>query len=413
MIDGVNVLARESVLLQPLPQNVRRARRTVVDTLVSADRADLADTAALVTSEIVTNAVLHAASDIWLTITVTDDGALVEVEDYSAHLPSPRPYDAVATTGRGMSLVDALVSGFGVRPVGSGGKVVWFTLGAAGPGPPAAAFARHTPAAVVRLLHVPVALYCTFQQMADGLLRELALGRLHEGHGASGLDDWNQATEAFGELADAGVAAFAQRDRGVSHVDLVFGVGRDAAARFASLRLVLDQAVSMAAAGLLLAPPSQPEIVGLRNWCCEQVKLQLADRPATRWERSHHVDVPSPAPVDWDPAAVTGSELAMLASDDANRILAVSESAAALLGWVAAELIGQRIVTIVPEGQRDAHVAGFVRYLITGERRILDSPVQVDALRRDGTEVPVMLVISVVRLAGGRAVFTATLTPVS
>lgn len=295
MTDVAHVLARESLAMQPLPQNVSRARRTVVETLLSTDRGDLADAAALVTSEIVTNAVLHTGSDIWLTITVTSAGVLVEVEDHSSQLPTPRSYDAIATTGRGMALIDELVSEFGVRALQDDGKVVWFTLGAARSGVETAALALR-PSAPVRLLHVPVALYCAFQQVADGLLREYVLVHFDRRFGGTDLDECNRANAAFAELAFGGAAAFAARDGGASYVDVTFTVGAAAAARFTSLRRVLGRAVAMATGGLMLAPPSQPEIVAMRNWCCEQVLLQLAGTAATPWLAGGKLDVPPPMP---------------------------------------------------------------------------------------------------------------------
>ena len=403
------VLARESLALQPLAQNVRRARRTVVDALVSANRADLADTAALVTSEIVTNAILHAGSDIWVTVTVTAEGALVEVEDHSPHLPAQRAYDSAATTGRGMALVNELVSDFGVRQIPDNGKIVWFTLGI--PRGAAAPHPRQLPLqATVTLPRVPVGLYCSFQQMADGLLREYVLVHFNQGRDDAALAEWNRANEAFGELALGGAAAFAERDGGATHIDLVFGVGAGGREHFAALRRVLDLAGKLAARGKLLAPPSQPEIAALRNWCCDQVIRQLAGEPAVAWQSGQAVVVPLPGAVTWDAAAVWGADTAVVAADDANRMIAVSAPAAELLGWQVEELVGQRIVAIVPAVAREAHIAGFVRYLVSGEARVIGHPVGVSALRRDGTEVAVTLLVSMAR-ESDRPVFLATLTP--
>ena len=53
-------------------------------------RPDLSDSAELLVSEVVTNALLHAGTDIALAATVDDDGALVQVGDGSPHLPSRR-----------------------------------------------------------------------------------------------------------------------------------------------------------------------------------------------------------------------------------------------------------------------------------------------------------------------------------
>ena len=51
----------------------------------------------------------------------------------------------------------------------------------------------------------------------------------------------------------------------------------------------------------------------------------------------------------------------------------MSPEAAAILGYDdAAELVGQRIVSIVPERYRQAHVAGFTMYLLVGRKPLLD-----------------------------------------
>ena len=416
MAEDTRVLARELFALQALPQSVRRARHAVARTLHAVNRGDLADTAALVTSEIVTNAVLHAGSDIGLTITVTSRGVLVEVKDTSSQGLALRSYDAGATTGRGIALVEKLVSDYGVRALPAGGKVVWFTLGAVDPAAIGvdAALLVQAGLRILELRHVPVGLYCTFQQMADGLLREYLLASTSPAALETAVDmaELAGANSAFAELAAGGEVAFSHRDGGTTHVDLELAVGADAARRFTALRQVLDRAVAMAANGLLLVPPSQPEMVALRNWCCDQTLRQLNGNAATPWQGGGPADVPQPVAVEWDVAAVADSEVAMLAADDANRLIAVSRSAAELLGWSVDELVGQRVVTIVPEPLREAHIAGFVRYLVTGESRILGAPVQVVALRSDGSEVRVLLDIEVAAAGSGRAVFTATLTPI-
>jgi len=62
-------------------------------------------------------------------------------------------------------------------------------------------------------------------------------------------------------------------------------------------------------------------------------------------------------------------------------------------------------VTIVPEGLRDDHIAGFTRYLVTGQRTIIGTPIRLPALRRDGSQVPVELTVKVVDVGAGRTVF--------
>ena len=88
---------------------------------------DLTDTAQLLTSELVTNAVIHGRSPVTVT-TVLDDGLLrVEVTDDNSRHPELRLTDDLALDGRGLHIVDLLAARWGVtdQPLG---KTVWFEL---------------------------------------------------------------------------------------------------------------------------------------------------------------------------------------------------------------------------------------------------------------------------------------------
>ncbi|MDT7548929.1 MAG: hypothetical protein QOE84_1323 [Actinomycetota bacterium] len=80
----------------------------------------------LLTSELVTNGVLHARTDLTYGIAVTPDVVLVGVGDGSPALPT-RPAGPEPTSGRGMHLLAGLAHQWGVH-VTDGGKVVWFTI---------------------------------------------------------------------------------------------------------------------------------------------------------------------------------------------------------------------------------------------------------------------------------------------
>jgi anti-sigma regulatory factor (Ser/Thr protein kinase) len=109
-------------------ESVPVARRFARDEL-RASAADV-DTVVLLVSELVTNAVLHARSDVVLT--VDDQGAIarVEVSDASPLPPRLRNFAAESATGRGMKLLDRLAQRWGAGPREDGGKVVWFEVGA-------------------------------------------------------------------------------------------------------------------------------------------------------------------------------------------------------------------------------------------------------------------------------------------
>lgn len=113
--------------LEPERSNVALARRFVMDAIHRLGRDKYADVAELLTSELVTNAVLHAGTTVQVTVSDEADGLRVEVTDHSAAAPQRRRYSAEAATGRGLGLVESLASAWGTRS-GSPGKTVWFTL---------------------------------------------------------------------------------------------------------------------------------------------------------------------------------------------------------------------------------------------------------------------------------------------
>ena len=94
---------------------------------------ELAETAQLLVSELVTNAVLHSGTELELRATTSGPRVRIEVHDGSTAVPSPRHYDQEAATGQGIGMVEVLASAWGVQPAASGGKVVWFELGDPGP----------------------------------------------------------------------------------------------------------------------------------------------------------------------------------------------------------------------------------------------------------------------------------------
>ena len=113
--------------LEPERSNVALARRFVMDAIHRLGRDKYADVAELLTSELVTNAVLHAKTPVKLRVCDEDDGLRVEVRDQSGAGPQRRRYSPEAATGRGLGMVEVLASAWGTRPE-KPGKTVWFTL---------------------------------------------------------------------------------------------------------------------------------------------------------------------------------------------------------------------------------------------------------------------------------------------
>ncbi len=113
--------------LKPEPAEVRRARHAVREQVARWGLADLADTAVLVVSELVTNLVRHAQAPGWLRVAYRAGGLRIEVFDPSPHAPQPCDADLDDEAGRGLAIVTELAAGFGWEPR-DGGKVVYAAL---------------------------------------------------------------------------------------------------------------------------------------------------------------------------------------------------------------------------------------------------------------------------------------------
>ena len=116
--------------LPPDGRSAGAARRTVKRALTDAGLDVMLDDALLLVTELVTNAVVHAGTDIELHIEVGPGSARVEVVDHSAgSLPVLQgDPEAPREGGRGIYLLDVLAREWGTRHF-AGGKSVWFALG--------------------------------------------------------------------------------------------------------------------------------------------------------------------------------------------------------------------------------------------------------------------------------------------
>jgi anti-sigma regulatory factor (Ser/Thr protein kinase) len=93
---------------------------------------DLADTAQLLLTELVSNAVRHSDVSIGLHVALDQERLRIEVSDSSHRMPVLRRAGGEDTAGRGLFLVETLSSGWGVE-LHDEGKTVWCELGLQGP----------------------------------------------------------------------------------------------------------------------------------------------------------------------------------------------------------------------------------------------------------------------------------------
>jgi anti-sigma regulatory factor (Ser/Thr protein kinase) len=88
---------------------------------------DLLDDAALIVTELASNALLHARSESTVTVALAGPTVCLSVRDHSAVLPTRRPAGALESSGRGLGMVAAISRRWGADLVDEG-KVVWAEL---------------------------------------------------------------------------------------------------------------------------------------------------------------------------------------------------------------------------------------------------------------------------------------------
>jgi anti-sigma regulatory factor (Ser/Thr protein kinase) len=121
------LMARTELHLAAQLTSARAARQFIAHALLDWQLIPLAGPASLVVSELVTNAVVHAASSVDVTLSRADGRVQLMVRDHGAGYPEARfdePEEHVLG-GRGLLLVRAATRGWGVLPARSAGKTVW------------------------------------------------------------------------------------------------------------------------------------------------------------------------------------------------------------------------------------------------------------------------------------------------
>ena len=114
------------ILSVTLPLGVtapRQARRALAERFAGSPRGE---DLLLCVSEVVTNAILHARTPPHLRVSQFGGTVRVEVTDADERPPVLLRDDPLATSGRGLRILDQLAARWGSTPTGPGGKAVWF-----------------------------------------------------------------------------------------------------------------------------------------------------------------------------------------------------------------------------------------------------------------------------------------------
>lgn len=288
-------MLHRTLLLPPRTTSPGRARRFVEGSLEGAERQEAATTAALLVSELVTNAVLHAGTGVEVELRVQQGRVRIGVSDGAGarERPHTRLQPGMTTVGRGIQLLEELAHGWGTESRAGGGKTVWFELrdderphpagskASSADVAAASGLARGGARVEVELVDVPVPAARRALDHHDELLRELALVSLNGG-GAPHLSDrlLVLAERVRGQFApllrglrqEVAVAA-ARGDRDCRLTVTVPAELRAATADFAALHA---EAEGMARQGHLLTLVPDREAVCLRSWILGQLASQVA-----------------------------------------------------------------------------------------------------------------------------------------
>ncbi|HEX5986687.1 MAG TPA: response regulator [Nocardioides sp.] len=117
---------RQSVLELPKAlTSAALARRFVTATLTDWSLQPLIDPALLVASELAANAVTHADSAFRIQLSLTQRTLRIDVIDFGQGTPEPQPPSTTQEHGRGLLLIDALTTAWGIEEGPGSGKLVW------------------------------------------------------------------------------------------------------------------------------------------------------------------------------------------------------------------------------------------------------------------------------------------------
>lgn len=113
--------------ITPDPTAPAQARLLIDQIMKLWDCDDPADVAILLTSELVTNVVRHARSNLRLEVSLQAMTLRIAATDEIPALPQVRPMNTSSEGGRGLALIDSLAKRWGITPH-ERGKTVWFEV---------------------------------------------------------------------------------------------------------------------------------------------------------------------------------------------------------------------------------------------------------------------------------------------
>jgi hypothetical protein len=288
--------------------SVRLARSFVSESLDEIGRGDAAELAALATSELATNVVLHARSEFTVRVTPLPGGAVrVSVYDASPILPSARVTALRAAVGRGLRLVAQVTDNWGAERLDEkadlgAGKEVWFEIGATRLAPPGSRLdydpttsdLLSTPPVPpdllveVQLLATPLRVLVREMERHREVMREMALiafttaGRHLVPTALLALADELEGYRGVGAATDA--VRDAAIARGERSIDLMYHLPPAVGPACMRLNQLLDDADEFCRAENLLTLEAPPEGLAVRRWYLGQIADQIDGAAPVPWD---------------------------------------------------------------------------------------------------------------------------------
>jgi anti-sigma regulatory factor (Ser/Thr protein kinase) len=111
------------------PAAGRQFVAATIDHVLGESAGRLRDDCELVASELLTNAVHAAASEVTMIMLVHHDRVRLTVCDDGGGIPVPRHATEWDTSGRGLEIVSALADDWGIERTGAASTCVWAELG--------------------------------------------------------------------------------------------------------------------------------------------------------------------------------------------------------------------------------------------------------------------------------------------
>jgi GAF domain-containing protein/anti-sigma regulatory factor (Ser/Thr protein kinase) len=309
---GTGSSGMSTLRLEPVVESTPTARHWVTEQLHDVPD-EVTECAALLTSELVTNAVLHADTPFTVTLHLMEDRIRVDVADGNPVVPAIKDYAADAATGRGLTLFNTLASNWGVLPV-VGGKIVWFELPVDYSIMPLGVsdgtfhfdlvgFAKAAdlpevrdrgPIVAVNLLGIPVALLQKASEEYEALFRELRLMKEHTDPRLSRtmlperlsvlLSEIGTRFNGFGPGVDESWQEVI--DHHAESYDWHLELPASAVEACEFYDTMLDEADEYVLGAQLLTLPASPSSVAVRRWFMSELIAQLQGASPTPWADS-------------------------------------------------------------------------------------------------------------------------------